>query len=163
MKSEGPRCDEARKEKNCYYNSLSKNLCRAHHPVRAQALTSYCRAAQNEIFEQSEVRRAQTSGRVPALNRRKSIRTTPRIVPADNVVQAIEPFSVQPRIEESERGKPCSYSCIVQERDHRGESLIGKIRTSECGARLGVSETYGCAGAGTSNGIDLTTYYDLEV
>ena len=38
-----------------------------------------------------------------------------------------------------------------------------RIRISERRASLGVGGTYRCTGAGTSNGVDLTTYHDLEV
>ena len=89
------------------------------------------RAVQDKIFEESEVRCSQPGDGIPTLDSLETFRTTPRIVPANDVVQAFESFGIQPRVKEPERGKPCGYAGIVQEGDHTSKGLIGEIRISE--------------------------------
>jgi len=91
----------------------------------------YHRAIQNKIFEQSKVRCSQTSDGVPTLDSLESTRPAPGIVPANDIVQTIESFGVQPRIEEPKTGKPRGYTGVIQEGDHTGECLINGIKFDE--------------------------------
>ena len=119
--------------------------------------------SQNEIFEQSEVWCSQACDRVPTVYSLETLCTTSGVIAAGDVVQTLVPLGVQPRVQEPERGKSCGDAGVIEERDHSGESLSSGISISESRLRLHRVDTYGCAGTGASDGIELASYDDLEV